>query len=135
MPHLRIISATWLTTPKLCLRDELRALVTRMSYAPKFRARDYELELCWNNDAGYASWHFTNYGNASLRPEYDSQLLKTSRLADTIKDEDQDLKQYLILYQVLLYSYLPSIILPLRLPSYYWLGVNRLSTITNDQNT
>ena len=25
------------------------------------------------------------------------------------------------------------IILPLRLPSYYWLGVNRLSTITNDQ--
>jgi hypothetical protein len=106
-----------------------------MGYAPKFRARDYELELRWNNDAGYASWHFTNYGNAPLRPEYDSQLLKTSRLADTIKDEDQDLKQYLILYQVLLYSYLPSIILPVCSPSYYWLGMNNLSMFTNDQNT
>ena len=106
-----------------------------MGYAPKLRAKDYELELRWNNDAWYASWHFTTYGNAPLRPEYDSQLLKTSRLADTIKDEDQDLKQYLILYQVLLYSYLPSIILPVCSPSYYWLGMNNLSMFTNDQNT
>ena len=28
---------------------------------------------------------------ARLRPEYDSQLLKTSKIADVIQDEDEDL--------------------------------------------
>ena len=85
--------------------------------------------LLLNSDAnGSPSWTSCALGT----PWWSTSRRPTPTKRSTSSPAREDRSDRLVYAALPYLSYLPNIILPLCLPSYYCLSVNRLSTITND---